>query len=254
MNKSKMLSILNIILFMGVLTINALANILPINNYNTGELSDMIPNLFVPAGITFSIWGVIYLLLAIFVIVNAIESFKDSEGKSFKINIFLALNFILNIFWILTWHYRLVPLSLLVMIGLFFTLLIQDNQLDNMAKGNYKNIYAITMGVYFGWISVATIANITALLVILGWSGFPLNEVTWTIIVVLIGSFIASLKLLKTRSIPYALVFIWAYSGIIIKRAASTPVYNSIIWVSIISIVFIVATGTYTFLRRRTIK
>ena len=42
---------------------NALANILPINQLNTGQISAFYPNYFVPAGFTFSIWGIIYLLL-----------------------------------------------------------------------------------------------------------------------------------------------------------------------------------------------
>jgi hypothetical protein len=62
------LVILNLIGIIGALVVNALANILPINGKNTGQLSDQYPNLFVPAGITFAIWGVIYILLIIFII------------------------------------------------------------------------------------------------------------------------------------------------------------------------------------------
>ena len=57
-----MMKYLNIVLFAGMIVMNYLANALPLNNKTTGELSDSFPNLFVPAGITFSIWGIIYLL------------------------------------------------------------------------------------------------------------------------------------------------------------------------------------------------
>ena len=56
------------ITYLAMITINALANILPINNMTTGDISDKYGNLFAPAGITFSIWGLIYLLLAAYVV------------------------------------------------------------------------------------------------------------------------------------------------------------------------------------------
>ena len=64
----RILQALNVLGFALVLTLNTLANALPINGMNTGEVSALYPNLFVPAGFTFSIWGIIYLLLLGFVI------------------------------------------------------------------------------------------------------------------------------------------------------------------------------------------
>ena len=85
MNKSRsilLLAVLNSLGFLGTVIINALANIIPINNKTTGELSDQYPNLFVPAGLTFSIWAVIYLLLAIFVIYALIIAIKKDDQNS----------------------------------------------------------------------------------------------------------------------------------------------------------------------------
>jgi len=62
------LPIVNGLGFLAVIAANAAANALPINGYNTGQLSDFYPNYFVPAGYAFSIWGVIYLLALGFVI------------------------------------------------------------------------------------------------------------------------------------------------------------------------------------------
>src|SRR6056297_2062418 len=102
------LKILNLVSLIVVLIVNFLANYLPINGYNTGELSDMYPNLFVPAGITFSIWGLIYLVLAIFVIYQFIFLNKKNDIKNTiieKIGYLFLLSSLLNIAWILTWHY-----------------------------------------------------------------------------------------------------------------------------------------------------
>src|SRR6187431_1040762 len=56
--------------FIIMVTCNALANIVPINGVTTGEVSDTYANLFAPIGFTFSIWGVIYTLLAIFCVIQ----------------------------------------------------------------------------------------------------------------------------------------------------------------------------------------
>ena len=75
-----LLLILNIIGFLGTLIVNGLANILPLKNKTTAELSDQYPNLFVPAGLTFSIWGIIYILLAIFVVYHLVATLRKNAG------------------------------------------------------------------------------------------------------------------------------------------------------------------------------
>jgi hypothetical protein len=48
------LQILNVVAFLATVAMNALANALPLNGKTTAELSDMYPNLFVPAGYVFA--------------------------------------------------------------------------------------------------------------------------------------------------------------------------------------------------------
>ena len=79
--KLNTIKIINMVTFLAMVTVNALANILPINGVGTGEVSDFYANLFAPAGITFSIWGVIYLLLALFVLYS-FGAFKGKKGYS----------------------------------------------------------------------------------------------------------------------------------------------------------------------------
>jgi len=89
------------LLFIGVIAVNALANILPINGYNTGQISAFYPNAFVPAGFTFSIWGVIYLLLLSYTIGFTFYSFKPQQHpKAIKfierVNTYYLLTFVFN--------------------------------------------------------------------------------------------------------------------------------------------------------------
>jgi hypothetical protein len=225
LNKKPVLSILNFLLFAAVVYVNTLAVTLPINGKSTGELSDQYPNLFVPAGFTFSIWGVIYLLLFIFVVYQIWVSFnkKTVQKVSIQSQILFGLTNILNMSWILAWHYEMVTLSVLIMIAFLITLIILflNNEKIKTTTFMEKIAIAIPINVYLGWISVATIANITALLVTFGWTGNPLTESTWTIIMLSIGAALAVVMLFRRTNFAYAFVIIWAFYGIYSKRQTS---------------------------------
>lgn len=217
-NKNLLQKGLVFISYLGMVFVNYLANALPINGIGTGELSDMYPNLFTPAGITFSIWGIIYLLLGLFVIYQ----FKDTNEKLLeKLRIYFILTSIINISWIFAWHYQVVWLSLLIMIA-FLVLLIKTLDLFKKEKLPLMEniILKLPFSVYFGWISVATIANFTVFFVNINWGGFGLSDQFWVIVVLLVGVLIGSLRAFHDRNIAYMTVFIWAYLGILIKHTS----------------------------------
>jgi len=251
------LSILNIIGFLGVVIVNGLANALPINNKATGELSDQYPNLFVPAGLTFSIWGLTYILLAVFVIYTLVRAIRGSTGGSFidRIGILFFLSCIANIGWIFAWHYEIVPLSLIIMLLLFGCLLAIYLRLGIGKKGpTAKQQYMVhfPFSVYLGWITIATIANVTALLVDLNWSRFGLSEQFWTIVVIVVGTAIALGILVRRQDIYYCLVVDWALLGILIKRLADPVPVQSVIIITIIGLVLITV-GIVTQLAKKKI-
>lgn len=225
LNKRPVLSILNLLLFAAVVYVNTLAVTLPINGKSTGELSDQYPNLFVPAGFTFSIWGVIYLLLFVFVVYQIWVSFnkKTVQKLTVQSQVLFGLTNILNISWILAWHYEMVTLSVLLMIAFLSTLIILFLKNEKIQNKSLLDKIAVDtpISVYLGWISVATIANITALLVTLGWKGNPLTESNWTIIMLSIGAALAVVMLFRRTNFAYALVIIWAFYGIFSKRQTS---------------------------------
>jgi len=229
-----LLSVFNIIAFIGVVTVNYLANALPLGGKTTGQISDQYPNLFVPSGLTFSIWGVIYILLAIFVIYCLIISIKTPmQYKSFvqKIGVLFFVTCIANVAWIFSWHYEVLPLSLVFMVVLLVTLAVMYERLDvgrKAARPTEKYLVHLPISIYFGWISIATIANVTALLVAYRWNRFGLGEELWAVIMIGIGTALALLLLFSRRDLFYALVVNWAVVGILIKRIAdtSTPARN----------------------------
>jgi hypothetical protein len=255
----KTLSILNLLGFLGTVMLNYLAIALPLNNKTTGELSDQYPNLFVPAGFTFSIWGVIYLLLAIFVIYQLVYAFKkNSQNSSFleKIGILFFVSSLANLGWIIAWHFELLSLSLFLMLILLSSLMsiyvkLQIGRSSNPSKSE-KYLVHLPFSVYLGWITIATIANITALLVNLGWNRFGFSEQLWTIAVLITGIVISLIILFNRRDIFYPLVVDWALFGILIKSLTvdELPV-QSIITVVIIGMTVISVSIIMQIIRRK---
>ncbi len=251
--KTRLLAIFNFVSLIAILTINALANILPINNKTTGELSDNIPNLFVPAGLTFSIWGLIYLLLTIF----SITQFKVFKGDELvgaeveKIGPWFIVSSIGNFVWILLWHYELVELSLIAMLVILFSLILIYTKL-NIGKSDVEpkirwSIH-LAMSVYLGWISVATIANVTAVLVVNNWGGWGISEPIWTLLVIAVGLILGIIQLVKRQDIAYSGVVVWAYVGIYIKRISVSPFEPIVAYSSLISALILVVLAAILFI------
>jgi hypothetical protein len=255
-----LLQVGNIILVIATIIINGLANVLPIGGKYTGELSDNIPNLFVPAGITFSIWGIIYVLTIMFAVYLAKDLFKkEKTTKPFleKISYFFILASLANIIWIFLWHYEQVVLSLLAMILLFVSLLLIYLRLNiGIEKLSIKEklLIHVPISVYIGWITVATIANVTSVLVTIGWDGFGVSEEIWTIIVLIVATLITLLILIKRRDFAYSAVIIWALIGIYLKRIVDDPIYgfqNNIAYTAVIAIIVILITGLFVGFRTK---
>jgi hypothetical protein len=200
-----------------------------INNTTPGELSDKMPNLFVPSGITFSVWSVIYVLLFLFVTYQARGLVKTSveDAKYLKsIGWFFVLTNIANSCWIFAWHYELVPLSLIFMILLLVSLIAIYLRLGiGLGRVTHRRdmiFFHLPFSVYLGWITVATIANVTAVFVSVGVEPYTFLAVMLTVVVIFVATLITSLMLIKRRDVAFGLVIIWALIGIVIKRLDPT--------------------------------
>jgi hypothetical protein len=210
---------------------NAAANILPINQVMTGEISDLYANLFAPAPITFAIWGLIYLLLAVYVFYQ-MHVFhprrRPLQQRRFNA---VAWAFILsslaNTAWIFAWHYQWIGVSMIliaiVLVCLIFSVLtLSDMQLE---LSDVQWIY-VPMLIYFGWLTIANIANVTTYLVYMDWNRFNLTESVLMIIVLSVGVLIGSVVANRFKSLSYLAVLIWAYVGILLKHTIASPGFN----------------------------
>lgn len=228
--------------YIAMVVVNFLANSLPINNRATGAISDAYPNLFAPAGLTFSIWGLIYLLLAGYVLYQFVGGNKKNEEIFNKINPLFIFSSLANISWIFAWHYDYIGLSVLIMAVLLF-LLIKIADIIRIQKFSSLEKFFIwaPFSVYFGWITVAAIANITVFLVSIAWNGFGIADFIWTSIVLLVGALIGVLRMSRDKNIAYGLVLVWAYLGILLKHLSSSGFdgqYPSVITTVVLCLVF----------------
>lgn len=208
------------------IVVNVLANALPINGLNTGEISDRFQVYFVPAGYVFSIWGVIYLGLIAFAVFQALPSQRENlrlEATGW----WIVLAGVANSAWIFLWHYEQFPLTLIAMLALLAALIVTYLRLG-IGRGavSAAETWAarVPFSVYLGWITVATVANVTSLLDYLKWDRFGLAPEVWMGIVLVAVLVIAVLMNITRRDVAYALVILWALAGISVKQAAVAAV------------------------------
>jgi len=217
--------LVNVLLILLTLVVNYLANALPIAGRLTGQVSDMYPTLFTPAGFTFAIWGLIYLLMLGFAgyqltfIGKPLPAFLEKAGWWF------GLSCLANAAWLPAFHYLRFGLSLLIMLVLLGALLAVYLRLDvgraTVGPGERWFVHLL-FSVYLGWITVATIANISIWLTDLGWNGQPLGPAVWTVIVLAAATGIGLWALISRRDAAFALVLVWALYGIWHKRQSES--------------------------------
>ena len=221
MNRDTIRQIAVILATLATVTINGLANALPINGQNTGQISDRFDVLFVPAGYVFAIWGLIYLGLIVYTVFQALPAQKENPRLR-QIGWIYVLASIANSVWIFLWHYELLPLTLIAMLILLACLLVIYQRLGinrtPVSRGERWAVH-VPFSIYLGWITVATIANVTDLLWSLGWNGFGLSAEVWFLIMLGATIIIAGLMAFTRGDVAYLLVLVWALAGIAVKHS-----------------------------------
>lgn len=193
--------IANLITVLIALTVNILASTLPLNGQNTGEISDRFPVYFVPAGYVFSIWGVIYLGWIAFIIYQFQPKQKENHRLR-KLGYLFAVSNLANAAWLFTWHYNAFGLSVLIMLTLLGLLIASYLRLnvnrESVSRVEHWSV-DIPFSIYLGWITVATVANISDWLYLVEWNGFGIPAQTWAVIMLAVASFLGVLMTLTRR-------------------------------------------------------
>jgi benzodiazapine receptor len=239
-NNFRKFQIINIFAVAFTIVMNLLANILPFNGVNTGTVADSFPNYFTPPGYVFAIWGVIYILLFVFMFYQAK---RDQVGEEYlgKIGYLYLIGAILNVAWLIVFHYSYGNTPLLVwseflIVGFLVVLLLTYVRLEIGVKEvplKQKLAIHLPTSVYLGWISLATIANTAAVLNTYLTIAVDI-QILWTALVLVVALLITTLMIWLRRDLAYGLVVIWASTGIASKWMSIALIFYTGLSVAII--------------------
>jgi len=234
MDKKNFLIIINIVALIAVLVVNFLANALPINGKNTGEISDRFDVLFKPAGYAFSIWGIIYLALILFAIYQALPAQREN-GLIENVGIWFAVSCLLNIGWLFAWHHEKFLLTIFLMFLLLASLITIYVRLNiNMSDSGPLEYWLahVPFSLYLGWICVATLANATIYLTSVQWSGWGISPTTWYLILLLLGLILLFIFVFKRNDVIPGVVILWATIAVAVSNASATSLISTSSWIA----------------------
>jgi len=224
---SALLKWLNILAFLFTVLVNGLAGSTTIlGGKNTAQISDLNPTLITPAGYVFSIWGVIYILLGVFVVFQALPSEKGKNYQK-RIGLLFVLSSLLNIAWLFLWQFEYLSWSVVLMLLLLATLILIYLRLNigkSAAPLREKLAVHVPFSVYLGWITIASIANVAVTLVSVNWDGFGIGPETWAALIIIVALLITILVTVTRKDVAYGLVIIWALVGIAVKQSENQTI------------------------------
>lgn len=219
----------NLVTVIIALTVNILASALPLNGQNTGEISDRFQVYFVPAGYVFAIWGIIYLGWIAFTIYQ-FRSGQKGSPRLRKLGYLFALSNLANAAWLFCWHFNNFGLSVLVMLTLLGLLIASYLRLNiNQVSVTRAERWSVDIpfSIYLGWITVATVANMTDWLYLVNWNGFGIPAMTWAVIMIAVASIVGLAMALLRRDAAYLFVLVWSFIGIAVKQTPAPLVVTS---------------------------
>jgi hypothetical protein len=237
MDKDLQRQLTNVGAYVVTLVANGLAVALPLNGNSTAELSDRFPVLVTPADYVFGIWTVIYFMLGAFTVYQALPRTRtDADLRA--LGYLPVVAGLLNMLWIVLWHFEVFAATVPVMLALLATLSLIHRRLRDVrsTSGPKRWLVGLPFSVYLGWITIATIANISQMLYWAGFRGGPLSEEAWAVIVLAIGVVITLVMLFREADWAFAVVVVWAYLGIAAKQAAPAAAWSALIGAVIVAL------------------
>lgn len=236
-----------------MITVNVLSNALPFNGITAPEIADQFDVYFVPAGYVFSIWGLIYVGLIGYAVYQLLPAQRDNPRMR-QIGWWFVLSSAANSIWLVLWHYGYYGLSVLAMLTLLSSLVVIYQRLGvgrQSVSAGERWFSHITFSVYLGWITVATVANITTYLDFVNWSGFGISPEIWTFTILAVATAIGGLMAYTRQDIAYLLVLIWAFYGIGVEQSDTAQVVNAANIAAAIVGVFVVLVSIQKFRNSR---
>lgn len=247
----KILAIANTIALLLTIVINYISNSGLLNGNTMKTISDKYANYFTPAGYAFSIWGLIYLGLLGFVVYTAAGLNKEQQGGSVLLQVkwWFVVSCLANSLWVVAWLYDYIGLSVVLMAVIFISLLNIIISTGAVVEGASLKKYLLVFApfsLYFGWISVAFIANMAAYLTATGWDGWGISAINWTVIMIAVAGLV-NIFVIWTRNLYlFGAVGIWAILAIAASNEVSLIIntcYAVAVVLAIVIIIRLLAAG-----------
>lgn len=237
----------NTFAFLGMVIINYVADIIPLGLGTTAEISAKYPSLFTPPGISFIIWGIIYILLMIFVVAQ----WGSSEEMLSKIGPLFITSCLINSAWIIAWHFDEILISEALIIALLVNLLMIQQKISQLKNRSFGSVIAkLGFDLYAGWIIAASIASTAVCLVKLNWNRFGISEEIMTCIVLVAGALIGMLPTIVKRRFFSTFAVVWAYGGIAFNHLSKNGYsgeYPLVVFFAIAGIVMMIFSVMYVY-------
>lgn len=263
MRKIKALAIFNALSLIVQLSFVYLTMTKAINRLDTGEVSDKYLSLFTPAGMTFAIWGIIYITLGILCLYHIVIAYKHDRShpantELLQINgLFIVLN-LASAAWLVAWTNERLSFTIpLILLQLLCLIIIHQRMgiYDPRKPSELKIATHFPMSIYLGWISIATIANASSYLTAMGWDGAGLTPVQWTVIMIAVAILLSLFMIFARKNIYFGLTVAWGLFGIIQKiSSANLNLYDPIITTAWAGVGVILISSVLQLVRNLTLK
>ena len=242
MNKDIIRQVSVVVALIITIAVNIMSNALPFNGLTAPEIADSFDVYFVPAGYVFSIWSLIYLGLIAYAVFQLLPAQRENPRLR-QTGWWFVLSCAANSIWLFLWHYGYFALSVVAMLTLLISLILIYQRLGigrQTVPSGERWLVHLPFSIYLGWITVATIANITAFLDFINWNGFGIAPEIWTFIMLVVAMAVAGLMAYYRQDIVYLLVLIWAFVGIGVEQSDTAQVANAAYMAAAIVAIFVI--------------
>ncbi|MDJ0349818.1 tryptophan-rich sensory protein [Cryobacterium sp. PH29-G1] len=214
----------------------------PIQNASGGALAAD-ATLIAPGGSAFAIWTPIYLGLVGYAIWQALPAQK-ADARQRRLGYLIALSLVLNAFWILSVQFGLLALSVPVIVALLLVLVGFFRLVLRSRPRNLVETILVdgTMGLYLGWVTIATAANIAAVLVAYGFLGFGLSPDLWGVLVIVVAGLVGvGLAAYGRGRLAPSAALAWGLAWVAVARLAGDTLSVPTAIAAILAVVVVIA-------------
>lgn len=198
-----------------VILLNITASFYSLNGHTTGEITNRLPLLFLPADYVLIICWLLYITIFFWIFNFNKTRHEMSSAHRNRVTFLFVISCLLHIAWIFLWHFGLFTGTVITKIGLLVTLL---TFYFTFPKRDNRMLGRAPFSLLTGWIFITTISNISYLLMIHGWSGFGLSDPLWAVILLTASTAFALHFMYHYKDYVMNLVFVWAFIGIAVRN------------------------------------